>query len=120
MKIVIPTENKKGLDAEVAEHFGRCKTYTFLDENGKILDITDNTSEHMGGQGLPPELMKKHSADVLLCQDLGPRALNLCRELGMEVYVDSAKTVKELFTMWKNNKLKKATSQDVCAEHKKE
>jgi len=59
MKIVIPTDSKKGLDDQIAEHFGRCKTYTFLNEEGELLEIIDNTSEHNGGQGLPPELMKK-------------------------------------------------------------
>jgi predicted Fe-Mo cluster-binding NifX family protein len=118
MKIVIPTDGKIGLDDRVAEHFGRCNTYTFLDENGKVLEVVDNTSEHMGGRGLPPELMKKHGADILLCKGLGPRALNLCGELGIEVYVCQAETVKEIFEMWKNNKIKKADVLDVCEQHK--
>ena len=118
MKIVIPTNNKKGLNDKIADHFGRCKTYTFLDKKGEVIEIIDNTSEHMGGMGLPPELMKKHGADILLCKDLGPRALNLCRELGIEVYVCQAKTVKEIFEMWKNNKIKKAGAEDVCKQHK--
>jgi len=118
MKIVIPTNNKKGLNDKIADHFGRCLTYTFIDEKGNLLEVIGNTSEHMGGVGLPPELMKKHGADILLCKDLGPRALNLCRELGIEVYVCQAKTVKEIFEMWKNNKIKKAGAEDVCEEHK--
>ena len=118
VKIVIPTNNKKGLNDKIADHFGRCLTYTFIDEKGNLLEVIGNTSEHMGGVGLPPELMKKHGADILLCKDLGPRALNLCRELGIEVYVCQAKTVKEIFEMWKNNKIKKAGAEDVCEEHK--
>ena len=118
MKIVIPTNNKKGLNDKIAEHFGRCLTYTFLNEKGDVVEIIDNTSEHMGGKGLPPELMKKHGADILLCKGLGPRALNLCQELGIEVYVCQAETVKEIFEMWKNNKIKKAGAEDVCEEHK--
>jgi len=118
MKIVIPTNNKKGLNDKIADHFGRCLTYTFIDEKGNLLEVIGNTSEHMDGVGLPPELMKKHGADILLCKDLGPRALNLCRELGIEVYVCQAKTVKEIFEMWKNNKIKKAGAEDVCKQHK--
>lgn len=118
MKIVIPTGGKNGLDDKIAEHFGRCNTYTFLDENGEVLEIIDNTSEHMGGVGLPPELMKKHNANILLCRGLGPRALNLCQEFNIEVYVQPAETVKEIFEMWKNNQLHKASSEDVCEEHK--
>ena len=118
MKIVIPTDNKKGLDDRVAEHFGRCNTYTFLDEKGKVIEIIDNTSEHMGDSGLPPELMKKHEANILLCRGLGPRALNLCKQLGIEVYVCQAETVKEIFELWKNGKIKKADFEDVCEEHR--
>jgi len=118
IKIVIPTNNKKGLDNNVAEHFGRCQTYTFLDEKGKVIKIIDNTSEHMGGLGLPPELMKKHGANILLCGGLGPRALDLCKQFGIEVYVIKAKTVKKIFTIWKSSKIKKAGLDDVCEEHK--
>ena len=118
VKIVVPTNNKEGLNDKIADHFGRCKTYTFLDKKGEVIEIIDNTSEHMGGMGLPPELMKKHGADILLCKDLGPRALNLCQELEIEVYVCQAETVKEIFEMWKNNKIKKAGAEDVCKQHK--
>jgi len=118
MKIVIPTNDKKGLNGNVAEHFGRCLTYTFINEKGEVIEIINNISEHMGGSGLPPELMKKHKADILLCRELGPRALILCKDLDIDVYVFQAKTVREFFEMWKNNKLKKAGIQNSCNEHK--
>jgi len=51
MKIAIPTDNKKGLKDTVAEHFGRCLTYTFLNGKGEVLKIIDNPREHMGGEG---------------------------------------------------------------------
>jgi len=118
MKIVVPTEGKKGLNDRVADHFGRSSTYTFLDEKGGIVSIADNTSEHMGGSGLPPEMMKARGADVLLCRELGPKALNLCRRLGIEVYVCRAETVGEIFEMWENRKAKKAGDKDICKKHK--
>ena len=114
MRIVIPTNSKKGLDDQIAEHFGRCLTYTFLNEEGEVLKIIDNISEHMGGTGLPPELMKKHGADILLCRGLGSRAIDLCRELRIDVYVHQAGRVKDIFELWKNNKLKKAGTEDAC------
>jgi len=118
MRIVIPTDDKKGLSDKVAEHFGRCNTYTFLEEKGKIVEIIENTSEHKGGIGLPPELMKKHGADVLLCKELGPRALDLCKQLKIDVYVCQAETVKEIFELWKSKKIEKADLEDVCEEHR--
>ena len=118
MTIVIPTDGKKGIDEQVAEHFGRCPTYTFLDESGKVVKIIDNTSEHRGGVGLPPELMKEHGAKILLCRGLGPRALNLCSDFGITVHVCDAKTVREIFEIWKSKKIKKAGLDDVCEEHR--
>jgi len=118
MRIVIPTDGRKGLDDTIALHFGRCNTYTFLDKSGKIVEIIENTSEHMGGTGLPPELMKKHGADILLCRDLGPRALKLCCELGITVYVCDKTKVKDVFNLWKQGKIRKAGASDVCESHK--
>jgi len=118
VKIVIPTNHKKGLDDTIAEHFGRCSTYTFLNEKGEVVEIIDNISEHMGGIGLPPELMKKHGANVLLCGDIGPRAINLCKDLGIDVYVCKTETVKDLFRIWEDGKIKKASTKDACEEHR--
>ena len=118
MKIVIPTDGKKGLDDQIAEHFGRCLTYTFLNEKGEVVEIIDNTSEHMGGIGLPPELMKKYGADILLCKGLGSRAIDLCQEVGIDVYVHQSETVKDIFELWLDNKLKKAGTEDACEQHK--
>lgn len=118
MKIVIPTNNKKGLSDSIAEHFGRCRTYTFLDEKGKVIEIIDNTSEHMGGVGVPPKLMKKHGAEILLCKGLGLRAIELFKNLGIKVYVYNTSTVKEIFDLWKNKKLIEAGAEDACSDHK--
>ena len=118
MKIVVPTNDKKGKEDTVAEHFGRCLTYTFLNEKGEVIDIINNTSEHAGGAELPPDIMKRYGAKVLLCRGLGPRALNLCEQLGIDVYVHQAETVKEFFDLWKNNQIKKANIENTCKEHK--
>ena len=117
MKIVVPTDDKKGMDSAVAEHFGRCSTYTFLDGKGNVIEIIANTCEHMGGTGLPPELMKKHGANVLLCRGLGSRALDLCKQFEIDVYVCQAETVKEIYGLWKDNSIKKAGLEDACKEH---
>lgn len=119
MKLVIPTDGREGLDDKIAEHFGRCFIYTFLSEKGEVVEIIDNTSEHMGGTSLPPELMKKHGANILLCRDIGPKAIDLCKDLEIDVYVGQANTVKEIFQLWQNNKLKRAGVEDACEQHKK-
>lgn len=118
IKIVIPTNDIKGLDDVVADHFGRCQTYTFLNEKGEVIEIIRNTSEHMGGIGTPPELMKQHEANILLCKDLGPKALDLCSQLNILVYVDQSESVREIYKLWKDKKLTKASTEDACQQHK--
>ena len=113
-RIVVPTEGKGGIEGKVATHFGRCDTYTFLDSAGNLIEVIKNTSKHMGGTGLPPELMKEHGADVLLCKGLGMKAFNRCKELGIDVYVCQADTAKEIFNKWKNCSLNKANPDDTC------
>ena len=118
MKIAIPTLGKKGLDEIVSKHFGRCETYTILDEKGNLIKIIDNTSSHNGGQGLPPELLKNNEINILICQGIGPRALELCKQLNIIVYVNIGLTVKELFEKWKDSSCTPATKDDICEEHR--
>ncbi len=118
VKIAVPTDGFKGLKERVAEHFGRCETYTIIDENGRLMEVIRNMSEHAGGKGLPPEFLKKQNVSVLLCKDLGPRALELCKRLGIKVFVSNAVTVEKIFEAMKNGGAKKAGLEDVCEEHK--
>jgi predicted Fe-Mo cluster-binding NifX family protein len=110
IKIVIPTEDMNGLESKVSEHFGKCNTYTFVDESGNVTMILNNISEHMGGMVLSPELMKKNGADILLCRGLGPRASEMCREFEIDVYVCQVETAGEMFWLWKNKHIKRTIS----------
>lgn len=115
MKIAIPTNDKK----TVADHFGRCQSYLCFDENGQELDGIKNTSEHMGGQGLPPELLKRHSVEVLLCKDLGPYAIELCKKNDIKVFKDpSASGAIELFRNWRKGELEETGLGQGCESHK--
>ena len=118
MKIAIPTLGEKGLDEIVSQHFGRCETYTILDEKGLLIKIIENISSHNGGQGLPPELLQKNGINVLLCKGIGPMAIDLCKELNITVYVNSGKTVKEIFENWKRDSPLPASVDDSCEEHR--
>jgi predicted Fe-Mo cluster-binding NifX family protein len=118
MKIAIPTLGKKGLEEVVSDHFGTCDTYTILDDQGNVIEIIDNSSSHKGGQGFPPELLKNNNIDVLICRGIGPRALELCSQLEVIVYVSSEKTVKDVFGKWKESSPSPATSKDICEDHR--
>jgi len=58
--------------------------------------------------------MVKYDADILFCEDLGPRASILCKELRIDVYVSHAETTRDILEAWKNSKIKKAGVKNVC------
>lgn len=118
MKIAVPSEDARGMDAMVFAHFGRCQYYTLVDTTTKDVEILKNESTHFGGGKLPPELLAVRRVEVLLCFDIGPRALALFNKLGIAVYAGAQGTVREVIKTWEEGLLKRADEGDACNEHK--
>lgn len=118
MKVGIPTMGNRGLTEEISAHFGRAPTFTIVDLDTQNVEIIDNTSEHMGGVGLPPELMVKHGAQIMLCSGLGPRAVHMFESYGIRVFVGASGTVKDTLDLWKENILQEATDENACKMHR--
>ena len=117
MKVCIPSQDDKGLDAQVGEHFGRVPLYTIVDLDTKEVKVIPNTSHHMGGQGYPPEIMAHEGVDALLCRGLGRRAIGMFEELGIQVYIGARGTVQQTIEAFKEDQLQKATMDSACKEH---
>lgn len=114
MRVCVPTEGQGGLDDRVGEHFGRCPTYTIYDTETGEVEILPNTSEHMGGAGLPAQLLAQAGVDVVLCAGLGRRALALFEENGIEVRTGASGTVREAIEAWQAGRLPGA---EACDRH---
>lgn len=119
MIAAIPTNNKEqGLNSGIADHFGRCLAYMLFDGNGILIKKIKNNSQHGGGRGLPPEIMKEHGVDAVLCRDMGPRAVELCRRFAIDVYIHrESETAKDILDEWRSGRLKKALKKDACSDH---
>ena len=117
MKICVPSMGHNGLDEQAGEHFGRVPTYTLVDTETNEIKIIDNTSEHMGGSGYPPEIIAQSGAEVLICGGLGRRAVAMFEELGIMVYVGASGTIKDAIKMYKTGRLQAATDENACAGH---
>lgn len=118
MKVCVPTSGQGGIDDNVSEHFGRSPTFTVVDtENGKV-DVINNTSEHMGGTGKPPEQIAQSGANVLVCSGLGPRAIGMFESYGIEVYVGAVGSARDAIEMWRSGRLQRASDVNACKEHR--
>jgi predicted Fe-Mo cluster-binding NifX family protein len=118
IKVCVPTMGQSGLDDYVSPHFGRAPTFTVVDMGTNTVKVLPNTSEHMGGSGLPPEHMAAAGVQAMLCSGLGPRAIKMFEQYGIEVYVGASGTVRDAVGAWKNGLLREATDKDACEMHR--
>ena len=117
MKVCFPTEDNGGREARVGEHFGRVPTYTIIDNETDQVEVIPNDSSHMGGSGLPADLLAQEGVDVMVCSGLGRKAIRLFEEHGIDVYIGAGGTVKEALKEWRENQLLSASESDACERH---
>jgi len=115
--ICFPTEGNKGLDDIIGQHFGRVPYFTLYDTESDEVKVIDNQSEHMGGRGLPGEILSKLGINVLICRGAGRRALQIMGSKGISIYFGAMGKVKDALEAWKNNELQLAQEGDACQEH---
>lgn len=118
MKVAIPTMGDKGMDEQVGQHFGKVPTYTIVDTDTNDVRVIPNTSEHMGGVGLPPELMAREGVETMLAAGLGHRAVMMFQDLGIMVYIGAQGTVKDTLKLYQDGQLSAATEENACKEHR--
>jgi predicted Fe-Mo cluster-binding NifX family protein len=120
-KVVIPVEERKGLEARLSEHFGRAPYFVVveLDEAGEVSSIRtiSNYDEHFGGRGYAHDNILREKPDVLIVYGMGPGGLSTMEEAGVTVLKASANTVKEVIAAYKDNKLEELTEGCHQARH---
>ncbi len=120
-RIVIPVENEDGLEAPIAEHFGRAPFFVVvdLDEEGKVIFVKTevNTGEHHEGTGHPHENLLSLKPNVIIAYGMGHGGLASFRNAGVNVLKATAKTVEKTITQLKVGKLEKLTGGCEHAHH---
>ena len=108
-RIVMPVENQAGLEAPIAQHFGKAPYFAVvdLDENNTVLNIKTemNRSEHVGGIGLPHENLLVLNPDVFVVYGMGPGCLRSLQSTGMTVLKAVGNTVNDIVTAFKAGRL---------------
>ncbi len=118
MKVGIPTLGNSGLEEMVSPHFGKAPTFTIFDTGTEETRVVPNTSRHAGGRGNAPEQLAENGVQVMLCSGLGPRAIKLFEQFGVEIFVGASGTVKEVLEKWRSGELREATDKDACEQHR--
>ncbi len=118
MRIAVPTEGRGGLNDFVSMHFGRARTFTVYDTETGEVTVIPNTSEHFGGVGTPPELLARAGVDVVVCGNIGPKAIIMFEQYGIRVYSGATGTAREAIEEFLNGVLQPASLESACSEHR--
>ncbi|MGC9467564.1 MAG: NifB/NifX family molybdenum-iron cluster-binding protein [Anaerolineae bacterium] len=125
MRIAVSSEDNRGLEAQVAQHFGRCPYFTFVDvEDGAIQEVRvlDNPHYHDHRPGAVPDFVKAYDATMIIAGGMGRRAVALFQQAGIEAYTGADSTVRRSLESAMGGELEDATpcpgrGGDACDEH---
>ncbi|MGC9779698.1 MAG: NifB/NifX family molybdenum-iron cluster-binding protein [Candidatus Heimdallarchaeota archaeon] len=119
MKLAFPTNDDKGLESYLSDHFGRAPIYTLIQNKTNEIKIIQNTGEHFGGGYSAPALLEEHGTNVLICRALGRKAVSRFKEAGIEIFITDKLIVKDALEAYNKRELKTASEEEACAgQHK--
>ncbi|MFA6423140.1 MAG: NifB/NifX family molybdenum-iron cluster-binding protein [Patescibacteria group bacterium] len=108
MKIAIGIKDKES--KEINEMFARSSYFLFIEvENKEIVNekIEENTfTDQMSGAGIAViEHLAKKEVETIICANLGPRALDLCKQLQIKAYKTNDSTYEKTIELFLKNDL---------------
>jgi len=119
--IIVPVSDDNGLNAKIAEHFGRAPLYAVvaLDKDGKVesIETLENKGEHFGGEGHMHDHILERKPNAIITYGMGPRGLTGFQEAGVAVLKANADTVKDVIAAYNNDKLEELTEGCHHAHH---
>lgn len=117
-EICIPTIEKNGLTSNISIHFGKTPYFAFLiEEKGQIKNIkfVKSKGKHAGGKLTPAEIVLNSDANILICGNLGSKAVNMFQQHHIQVFSGANGNVQEIFEQWIDGNL--STQESVCSKN---
>jgi predicted Fe-Mo cluster-binding NifX family protein len=118
---IVPVSDNDGLNAGLAEHFGRAPFYAVaaLDEERKVENIKmlENKGGHfLGGGDVHDEILELRPNPIRAC-GMGPRGLSGFQEAKVAVLKAKTDTVKEVIAAYNDGTLQELTEGRFHARH---
>jgi predicted Fe-Mo cluster-binding NifX family protein len=106
--LAVASDDDQGLRGEVSMHFGRCPYYTLVKVvNGKVASARTVANPHFQNHrpGMMPQYVSGMGADVVLAGGMGPKAIQLFGNLGIDVATGAVGQVGEVVDAYLNGRL---------------
>ncbi len=120
-RIVIPVASQDGLNAYLAEHFGRAPYFAVveMDDNGEVTTVktVPNVPHSTGRTGQPHEVVLGLQPNAIIAYGMGRRGIGSFQSFGIAVLRADSNTVGEVITSYKENKLQELTEGCHDARH---
>jgi predicted Fe-Mo cluster-binding NifX family protein len=120
-KQIVPAASQDGLNAYLAEHFGRAPYFAVVDlnENGEVTNVKTvaNVPHSTGRMGQPHDVVLWLQPNAIIVYGMGRRGIFSFQNAGVAVLRANANTVKEVITAYKENKLQELTEGCHDARH---
>ena len=116
MRVAISAQNNNGLESQVAQHFGRCPFFAFVEvQDEKIVSVEVVDNPFLGGHqvGQVPGFIHDQKADVMLSGGMGGRAIQFFEDFGIGVSTGASGSVQEAVKKYLAGELNEAAP---CAE----
>lgn len=87
-RIALGCDNHFGLESSLSAHFGRCPYYIFVDASEEHMvgfQVVENPHCENHKPGGVPHFIRSQKANVIIAGGMGPRAVDLFNQFGIEV-----------------------------------
>ena len=112
MRIAVSSSDNQGLAGQVAQHFGRCPYFTFVDvEEGEIRQVRILENPYFDGHqpGQIPDYVHQQGGDMILAGGMGGRAIEFFHELGIQAFTGVSGSIRHSLELALGGELSDAT-----------
>ncbi len=118
MKICVPVQDDRGLEAPVHGHFGSAPFFLMHDTGtGTSAVLANSGQEHAHGQCHPLQSIASQGVDVILCSGIGRHAIDLLQQSGMRVCLAPSGPASAAIEAYVASSLQELHPSDACQHH---
>ena len=117
MRIAVAVNDDRGLESDVAQHFGRCPYYVFVDvvdDQIQEVNVLANPYYENHTPRAVPVLIHEQDADVMIAGGMGRRAIALFDQYQIKSYTGAVGTVRRVLEQFHGGTLVEA---EPCKDH---
>jgi len=115
MKICIPTQDDRGMESRLFDHFGSAPFFAMVNVDNGRLDVVNNLESDPGSHSCHNvDRLTAHDVDVVVCKGVGRRAFAALNLAGIDVWSPEQGTVGEILEAVRAGQVRRLTADDAC------